>query len=105
MRFNARVGDYSRAGKAVARDFEKSLDVARTYSPKADEQVIAADTIRAKEKIAAMKIKGEITARGIRAPELCRYLVENLLVKQVPYLVQKNVLNATLVKVLLHMML
>ena len=68
MRFSGmQASDYSRAGKAVAADFEKSLDAARTYSPKADEQVIAADTIRAKEKIAAMKIKGEVTARGIRA--------------------------------------
>ena len=68
MRFSGmQASDYSRAGKAVARDFENTLDVARTYSPKADEQVIAADTIRAKEKIAAMKIKGEVTARGIRA--------------------------------------
>ena len=67
MKFNARVSDYSQSGKAVARDFENTFDVARSYSPKADEQVIAADTIRAKEKIAAMKIKGEITSRGIRA--------------------------------------
>lgn len=68
MRFSGmQASDYSRAGKAVARDFENTLDVARTYSPKADDQVIAADTIRAKEKIAAMKIKGEVTARGIRA--------------------------------------
>jgi hypothetical protein len=67
MKFNARVSDYSQSGKAVARDFENTFDVARSYSPKADEQVIAADTIRAKEKIAAMKIKGEITSRGIKA--------------------------------------
>ena len=68
MRFSGmQASDYSRAGKAVARDFENTLDAARTYSPKADDQVIAADTIRAKEKIAAMKIKGEVTARGIRA--------------------------------------
>ena len=68
MRFSGmQSSDYSRAGKAVAADFEKSLDAARTYSPKADDLVIAADTIRAKEKIAANKIKGEVTARGIRA--------------------------------------
>ena len=68
MRFSGmQSSDYSRAGRAVAADFEKSLDVARTYSPKADDLVIAADTIRAKEKIAANKIKSEVTARGIRA--------------------------------------
>ena len=68
MRFSGlRTSNFAQAGKAVARDFEKSLEIARTYSPKSDEQVIAASNIRTKEKMAAMKIKGEVNARGIRA--------------------------------------
>ncbi len=68
MRFSGlRTSNFAQAGKAVARDFEKSFDIARSYSPKSDEMVRAASNIRTKEKMAAMKIKGEITARGIAA--------------------------------------
>ena len=67
MQFSARTGNFAQSAQAVTRDFEKSLDVARRYSPKADEMVIAAANIKSKEKIAATKIKGEITSRGIRA--------------------------------------
>ena len=68
MRFSGlNTSNFAQAGRAASRDFEKSLDVARTYSPKSDEQVIAASNIRTKEKMAALKIKGEVTARGIRA--------------------------------------
>ena len=67
MRFSARTGNFAQSAKAVTRDFERSLDAARTYSPKSDEMAIAAANIKSKEKIAATKIKGEITSRGIRA--------------------------------------
>ena len=67
MRFSARTGNFAQSAKAVTRDFERSLDAARSFSPKSDEMVIAASNIKSKEKIAATKIKGEITSRGIRA--------------------------------------
>ena len=59
------TGNYARAGKAVADDATYSLDVARTYSPKADEMVRHAAKLRGQENIAAIKASEKVASAGI----------------------------------------
>ena len=67
MNFQFRTGNFAQAGNAAARDFEKTLDAARTYSVRHDDIVKDAATLRSREKIAAIQIESEVRKRGIEA--------------------------------------